>query len=138
MSWGVGRIEARIWRCCGRGTGWGLQLRLDPSLGMSICCGCGPKKQKQTNKQEKEARGVEGEATTNLGWGRLRFRETWAVRRGGMWDVICVRPSHPGGTQQADQGKQLSSGDGHTCPGEGHKAQAHGITEKYTVASQSA
>ena len=40
---------AQIWRCCGCGVGQRLHLRLDPSLGTSICLGCGPKK---TNKMK--------------------------------------------------------------------------------------
>ena len=34
------------------GVDWQLQLWFNPSLGTSICCRCGPKKQKQTYKQK--------------------------------------------------------------------------------------
>ena len=37
----------RIWHCCGCGVGQKLQLRLDPSLGASICRMCGPKKKER-------------------------------------------------------------------------------------------
>ena len=37
----------RIWCCHGCGIGQQLQLQLDPSLGTSICCWCGPKKKKK-------------------------------------------------------------------------------------------
>ena len=37
--------SSQIWRGCGCGVGQQLQLRLDPSLGTSICCMCSPKKQ---------------------------------------------------------------------------------------------
>ena len=36
--------EAQIQRCCGCGVGQQLQLPVTPSLGMSICHRCGPKK----------------------------------------------------------------------------------------------
>ena len=38
---------ARILSCCGYGIGRLLQLQLNPSLGNSLCCMCGPKKQKK-------------------------------------------------------------------------------------------
>ena len=45
------RLQTRLPRCCGCGIGQVLQLQLDPSLGTSIGCRYGPKKQK-TNKQK--------------------------------------------------------------------------------------
>ena len=41
---------AHIWHFCGYGVDWQLQLQFDPILGMSRCCGCGPKKQKKLKK----------------------------------------------------------------------------------------
>ena len=38
---------AWIWRCCGCGVGWKLQLQLDPQLGNSICHGCSQKTKKK-------------------------------------------------------------------------------------------
>ena len=35
---------------CGWGIGWQLQLNLTPGLGTSICCWCGPKKEKKKEK----------------------------------------------------------------------------------------
>ena len=40
----------RIQRCCGCSVGQQLQLLFTPSLGTSICYGCGPKK--KTKKKE--------------------------------------------------------------------------------------
>ena len=39
--------------CCQRGVGQRIQLQLDPSLGTSICHGCGPKKTKKKKKKKK-------------------------------------------------------------------------------------
>ena len=41
---------AGILHYCGSGVGRQLQLRLDPSLGTSICCRCSPRKDKKTKK----------------------------------------------------------------------------------------
>ena len=39
--------ELRIWCGCGCGCGWQLYSNLTLSLGTSICCRCGPKRQKK-------------------------------------------------------------------------------------------
>ena len=39
-------MRLRIWHCCGCGVDQQLSLQLDPSLGTSKYCGCGPKKTK--------------------------------------------------------------------------------------------
>ena len=40
---------ARIPHCCGCGVAGGCSSESTPSLGTSICCGCGPKKTKHTH-----------------------------------------------------------------------------------------
>ena len=37
----------RIWCCCGCGVGYRHSSDSTPSLGTSMCCGCGPKKQRK-------------------------------------------------------------------------------------------
>ena len=52
MSCGVGCRHGSDPCCCGSGVGRRLQLRLDPSLGTSICCMSGPRKGKKTKKKK--------------------------------------------------------------------------------------
>ena len=57
---------ARTPRCCGSGVGQQLQLRLDPppNLGTSMCCGCGPRKDKKKRKKERCQATLEVKAVT--------------------------------------------------------------------------
>ena len=54
LLWAATYVEDTtwIWHCCGCGVSQHLQLCFNPSLGTSICRGCGPKDQKQTNKKQ--------------------------------------------------------------------------------------
>ena len=56
MSYGVGQVTDSAWIlcCCGCGVGQQPQLRLDPSLGTSICLGFHPKKRPKNKKFKKK------------------------------------------------------------------------------------
>ena len=56
MRCGVGHRHSSDPPCFSCGVGQQLRLQLDPCLGTSICCGCGPKK---TEKKKKNRLGLE-------------------------------------------------------------------------------
>ena len=59
LPWAVTQVtdSAQIPSCCGSGVGWWLWLWLDPpSLGISICCECSPKKTKRKKEKHYQKR----------------------------------------------------------------------------------